>query len=140
MEVMTKEINQETDTQGLEFKPYPVADLKLTAKIFDLLQQALVYKQVKKGINETIKMLDKDKVEAVILAADADPIELLANMPGLCEERSIPYCFVNQRAGLGRACGIKRPIICCCIVKSESSGIEGQIDKMKDEIELLFYS
>lgn len=127
------------DNKDTPFVPFPVADIKLTSKIFDILQQALLYKQVKKGINETIKFLDKGKVEIVIMAADADPIELLSHMPTLCEERSIPYCFIKEAAGLGRACGISRPVICCCIVVDENSSLKTQLDALKDNLEILFY-
>lgn len=127
------------ETEETNFVPFPIAELKLTSKIFDLLQQGLLYKQVKKGINETIKFLDKGKVEVVIMASDADPIEMLAQMPGLCEERSVPYCFVKEAAGLGRACGISRPVICCCIISDENSSLKAQIDGLKDNLEILFY-
>ena len=36
-------------------KPQPVADPKLTIKILDLINQALHYKQLRKGANEVIK-------------------------------------------------------------------------------------
>ena len=121
------------------FVPFPVADTKLTSKIDEILRQGLSYKQVKKGINETIKFLDKGKVEVVVMAADADPIELLAHMPTLCEERSVPYCFVKEAAFLGRACGISRPVICCSIVANENSTLKTQLDTLKDNLEILFY-
>jgi U4/U6 small nuclear ribonucleoprotein SNU13 len=63
---------------------------------------------LKKGVNEVIKILNKSKAEAIFLAGDSDPLELLLNLPQLCEEKSVPYCFVNSKAALGRACGIKR--------------------------------
>lgn len=81
------------------------------------------YKQVKKGVNETLKFLNKGMVECVLLAADADPLVLLASIPNICEERNVPYCFVPDKGSLGRACGITRPIICCCVIVSETSGM-----------------
>lgn len=86
----------------------PKADAKNTIKIFDMLEQASNYKQLKKGVNEVMKMMNKHKVEAVIMAADTDPLELLLNLPHMCEEHSVPYCFVDSTAALGRACGIQR--------------------------------
>lgn len=86
----------------------PKADPKNTVKIFDMLEQATNYKQLKKGVNEVMKMLSKHKVEAVVMAADTDPLELLMNLPHMCEEHSVPYCFVDSCAALGRACGIQR--------------------------------
>ena len=70
-----------------------------------------------------MKYINKDEVECVVLAADADPIELLSHLPVICDEKSIPYCFVPHSSHLGRACGITRPVIACCIIESEKSGM-----------------
>lgn len=86
----------------------PRADAKNSVKIFDMLEQAGNYKTLKKGVNEVMKMLGKHKVEVVIMAADTDPLELLMNLPHMCEEHGVPYCFVDSTAALGRACGIQR--------------------------------
>lgn len=97
------------------------------------------HKQLKKGANEVLKLLNKSKAEVVVMAADTDPIGLLMNLPGICEEKSVPYCFVSSTAALGRACGIKRPVIACAIKGEEGSGLSRQIDELKDTIEQLFY-
>ena len=136
--ITTHQLLDKADTKT--FTPHPIAPLPLTSKIFDLLQQCLITKQVRKGINETVKLINKENVELVILAANANPLELLASLPMICEEKSIPYCFVPEAAGLGRACGIKRPIICCSILKGSSANVNSQIDLLKDKIELLMYS
>ena len=63
----------------------------------------------------------------VILAADTDPIEIVMNIPGKCEEKviiiniyfkqkNVTYCFVESQAILGRACGIKRPVVAAAII------------------------
>ena len=64
-----------------------------------------------------------------------------------CEEKSIPYCYVKDSGGLGRACGITRPILACSIYNStplnsgseKPTGIAGQLCELKDEVESLFY-
>ncbi|CAD8131799.1 unnamed protein product (macronuclear) [Paramecium tetraurelia] len=119
-------------------KPSPIADAKLQTKILDLLRQALNYKQLKKGANEVLKNLDKGICELVILAADCDPIEIVANIPIKCEEKNVSYCFVSTQASLGRACGISRPVVAASIVQSEGSQLKTQIIEMKDLIDQLF--
>jgi U4/U6 small nuclear ribonucleoprotein SNU13 len=109
---LKKKIGKKTD-EIEEKKNYkvvatPRADAKTTVKIFDMMEQAMNYKQLKKGVNEVIKVLNKFKAEVVVMAADTDPIELLLGLPQLCEESNVPYCFVESNAALGRACGIKR--------------------------------
>eukprot|EP01016_Furgasonia_blochmanni_P010736 TRINITY_DN1460_c0_g2_i3.p1 TRINITY_DN1460_c0_g2~~TRINITY_DN1460_c0_g2_i3.p1 ORF type:complete len:182 (+),score=46.98 TRINITY_DN1460_c0_g2_i3:16-561(+) len=121
-----------------KMKAYPLADPKLTVKILDLIQQAMYYKQLRKGANEVIKCLQKETCEVVIMAADAEPLELLMNIPSLCEEKNVPYAFVASKSALGRACGIKRPVIACTIVSNEGSQLNAQIIEMKDSIEQLF--
>lgn len=44
-----------------KFVADPQADPKLSIKILDLLNQAMNYKQLKKGINECIKTLNKGR-------------------------------------------------------------------------------
>lgn len=77
-----------------EFKAIPLASFDLTSKILELVNQGLKYKQIKKGINETIKGINKGVISCVVMASDADPLVLLAPIVKLCEEHSIPYCFI----------------------------------------------
>ena len=39
--------------------------------------------------------------------------------------------------GLGRACGVSRPVIACSIIQNEGSQIKSQIDTLKQNIEKL---
>lgn len=121
-----------------QIKPYPIADPRLTVKILDLIQQAMHYKQLKKGVNEVLKCLNKGASEIVVMAADCDPLEIVMNLPGECEEKNVPYCFVSSKSALGRACGIKRPIVSATIILHEGSQLNTQILEMKDTVEQLF--
>ena len=117
-----------------KLKPEPVADAKLTKKILELLQQLLTQRQVKKGVNECLKAISKNEVECVIMAADCDPLEVVMTLPPLCEDKSIPYCFVESKAVLGRACGIKRPIVASAITFKEGCHLQSQILELKDKL------
>lgn len=87
-------------------KAYPLADEDLNKSILDLVQQALNYKQLKKGANEGIyfvcdlfsvsnllwnnkatKSLNRGKADLIIMAADTEPIEILMHLPLLCEDK-----------------------------------------------------
>ena len=100
--------NQSGTAAPVKVVATPKADAKSTIKIFDMLEQAMNYKQLKKGVNEVMKVLQRHKGEVVILAADTDPLGLLMSLPTMCEQHSVPYCFVESTAALGRACGIER--------------------------------
>ena len=118
-------------------KPEPVADPKLTKKVLELLQQLLPLRQVKKGVNELLKSITKSEVEVVILAADCDPLEVVMTLSSQCEDKNIPYCFVESKAALGRACGIKRPVVAAGVIFKEGSHLQGQILELKDKLEQL---
>ena len=58
-------------------KAYPLADSQLSVTILDVAQQAMNYKQLKKGANEATKTLNRGQPEFVILAADAEPLKIV---------------------------------------------------------------
>ena len=49
----------------------------------------------------------------------------------------MPYCFVESKAVLGRACGIKRPIVAAAVTFKEGSHLQSQILELKDKLEQL---
>ena len=118
-------------------KAYPLADAQLQVTILDLTQQACNYKQLKKGANEATKSLNRGIAEFVVLAADAEPLEILLHLPLLCEDKNVPYVFVLSKLALGRACGVSRPVIACAVTSNEASQLKDQIVQLKDKIEQL---
>ncbi|KAK2156632.1 hypothetical protein LSH36_208g01071 [Paralvinella palmiformis] len=125
---MTDEVNP---------KAYPLADPHLTQKILELVQQAANYKQLKKGANEATKTLNRGISEFIVMAADAEPLEILLHLPLLCEDKNVPYVFVRAKQALGRACGVSRPVIACSVVINEGSQLKPQITSIQLEIEKL---
>merc|ERR1711994_1167265 len=116
---------------------YPLAKENLTVTLLDLVQQAANYKQLKKGANEATKTLNRGTAELVILAADAEPLEILLHLPLVCEDKNVPYIFVKSKTALGRACGVSRPVVSACITQNEGSQIKPQIITIQQEIEKL---
>ena len=100
-------------------KAFPLADAQLTVTILDVVQQAANYKQLKKGANEATKTLNRGITEFIVLAADAEPLEILLHLPLLCEDKNVPYVFVTSKVALGRACGVSRPVISCSVTSNE---------------------
>jgi len=101
------------------------------------VQQASNYKQVKRGANEATKTLNRGISEIIIMAADAEPIEILLHLPLLCEDKNVPYVFVPSKAALGRAAGVSRPVIAISVTTNEGSQLKSQINMMKDAVEKL---
>ncbi|XP_066260207.1 NHP2-like protein 1 [Euwallacea similis] len=118
-------------------KAYPLADAILTTKILNLVQQAMSYKQLRKGANEVTKTLNRGIAEFIVMAADAEPIEILMHLPLLCEDKNVPYVFVRSKQALGRACGVSRSVISCSITVHDGSQLKPQIITIQKEIEKL---
>lgn len=124
-------------TDEVNPKAYPLADPTLTTKIMNLLQQALNYKQLRKGANEATKTLNRGLAEFIVMAADATPLEILLHLPLLCEDKNVPYVFVRSKQALGRACGVSRPIVACSVTINEGSQLKSQITTIQQDIERL---
>ncbi|XP_071962538.1 NHP2-like protein 1 [Antedon mediterranea] len=118
-------------------KAFPLADPQLTVTILDLIQQASNYKQLRKGANEATKALNRGIAEFIVMAADAEPLEILLHLPLLCEDKNVPYVFVRSKQALGRATGVSRPVIACSVTINEGSQLKPQIQSLQLSIEKL---
>ncbi|OAF67491.1 hypothetical protein A3Q56_04760 [Intoshia linei] len=118
-------------------KAFPLANEGLTKTIFDIIHKSSNYKQLKKGANEVTKTLNRGIAEFVIMAADADPIEILLHLPILCEDKNVPYVFVRSKIALGRSCGVSRCVIACSVTVNENSQLKSAITTLQDEMEKL---
>lgn len=124
-------------TEEVNPKAYPLAEQALTSKIMTLIQQAVNYKQLRRGANEATKTLNRGLSEFIVMAADAEPIEIILHLPLLCEDKNVPYVFVRSKQALGRACGVSRPIVACSVTIDEGSQLKSQIVSIQQEIERL---
>lgn len=102
-----------------------------------MVTSASSYKQLKKGANEATKTLNRGISEFVVMAADAEPLEILLHLPLLAEDKNVPYVFVPNKQALGRACGVSRPVIAASVTTNEGSQLKSQIQSLKDSIEKL---
>lgn len=102
-----------------------------------LIQQAVNYKQLRRGANEATKTLNRGLSEFIVMAADAEPLEIILHLPLLCEDKNVPYVFVRSKQALGRSCGVSRPIIACSVTTNEGSQLKPQINSIQQEIEKL---
>lgn len=114
-----------------------MANTELSIQILQLVQQAQNYKQLKKGANEATKSLNRGLSEFIVMAADTQPLEILLHLPLLCEDKNVPYVFVRSKAGLGRACGVTRPVVACSVLANEGGQLKPQIKAIQQEIERL---
>ncbi|XP_028415779.1 H/ACA ribonucleoprotein complex subunit 2-like protein [Dendronephthya gigantea] len=107
----------------------PLAARKLTKTLRKTAKKAVKVKAVNRGVKEVTKALRKGKKGIVILAGDVTPIDVYSHLPVMCENRSIPYCYVPSRQNLGLAVNSKRPT-CTVMIQCH--------DDIKDEYEKCF--
>jgi len=112
-----------------------MAPALLNNQILELINQATQYKQLKKGANEATKTLNRGIAELIVLTADTEPLEILLHLPLLCEEKNVPYVFVESKAALGRACNVSRPVIAASVTTSEHRELQSQLETIKRAID-----
>ena len=83
------------------------------------------------------KTLNRGIAELIVMAADAEPLEILLHLPLLCEDKNVPYVFVPNKQALGRSCGVSRPVIAASVTTNEGSQLKNQIQQLKEKIERL---
>ncbi len=82
---------------------------KLKKKVIDTISNvsSTPETKIKKGMNEVTKSIERGIARLVIIAEDVDPPEVVFHLPLLCDEKNIPYIFVNTKKDLGKAVGLK---------------------------------
>lgn len=83
------------------------------------------------------KTLNRGISEFIVMAADAEPLEIILHLPLLCEDKNVPYVFVRSKQALGRACGVSRPVIATSVTIKEGSQLKPQIQSVQMAIEKL---
>ena len=111
--------------------------MELTKNIYQLVEQAHSSKQLKKGANEATKTLNRGQSKLIIMAADAEPLEILLHLPLLCKDKNVTYIFVNSKEALGRAYQVARKVVACSIIQKDGSQLSSQLDEVCKNIEKL---
>ena len=117
---------------GLKFE-VPEELLKKSLEALDL---ARTTGNVKKGTNETTKIIERGMARLVLISEDVSPEEVVMHLPPLCEEKSVPYLYVKNQKDLGAACGINKGCASAVILdpgKAEEAvvGVIAELEKVK---------
>ncbi|MEM2932834.1 MAG: ribosomal L7Ae/L30e/S12e/Gadd45 family protein [Candidatus Pacearchaeota archaeon] len=62
--------------------------------------------KIKRGLNETIKAVERGDAKLVFYASNVNPKELVKPLPELCKEKGINYIEVDSKEKLGIAAGL----------------------------------
>jgi large subunit ribosomal protein L7Ae len=70
---------------------------------------------IRKGTNETTKAIERSNAKLVFIALDVDPPEIVGYLPLLCEDKKVPYIYVQGKKDLGTSCGLEINMASCVI-------------------------
>ena len=104
----------------------------LVNKTYEIIEIARDSGKVRKGSNEVTKLIERSQAKFVVMAEDIQPEEILAHIPILCEEKSIPYAYVPSKQELGNAAGLTVPTAAVAVIEYGKSKImlEGLVKKL----------
>ncbi|MCP9264105.1 putative H/ACA ribonucleoprotein complex subunit 2-like protein [Dirofilaria immitis] len=66
---------------------------------------------LRQGMCDVQKALRRNETGVVVLAGNVSPVDVYSHVPGICEEKDIPYIFTPSREHLGLATGHRRAAI-----------------------------
>ena len=107
----------EVITMGKIYQMFEVPE-DLQNKALEALELARDTGKIKKGANEATKAVERGTAEIVLIGADVSPEEIVMHIPGLADEKEIPFIFISKQADLGAACGLSVGCTAVAIVKS----------------------
>jgi len=85
-------------------------------KAYEIISRAKDSGKVRKGTNEATKAIERSQAVLIATAEDTSPKEIIAHIPGLCEEKSIYYISVPKKEELGKAAGLTVPTSAIAVV------------------------
>ena len=94
--------------------------------------------RLKKGSNEVTKAAERGTAQMVVMAENVNPAELLAHIPLICKEKSIPFIYVEDQSYLAEAAGMTTGAKTAAIAVMEVgkgaqdafNGVKGQTDAL----------
>ncbi len=79
---------------------------EIVEKTEQALESAKNSGKVAKGTNEVTKFIERGDAKLVVIAEDVDPVEIVAHLPVLAEEKEIPYAYLPTKEQVGGAAGL----------------------------------
>jgi len=98
--------------------------VQLTAELkeqtIDLIEKTAKKGKIKAGINEVTKAIERGTAKMVIIAEDVSPKEVVMHLPILCDEKQVPFSFIDTRKDLGEKAGLRTATASIAIVETDA--------------------
>ena len=98
------------------FVKFEVPD-EIQNKALEALEIARDTGKIKKGSNEATKAIERGIALLVLIGSDVQPEEVVMHLPALCDEKKVPYIFINKQNDIGAASGLDVGSAAAAIVK-----------------------
>ncbi|KAL0265624.1 UNVERIFIED_CONTAM: hypothetical protein PYX00_011337 [Menopon gallinae] len=97
----------------------PLASANTVRRIQKIIKETRQTPKLHRGIKHCQKAVMRCSKGLLILCADITPMDLITHLPGICEEKNIPYIFVGSKQDL-KIASPKSECVTCCFVEVES--------------------
>ncbi|KAK7074613.1 snoRNA-binding protein [Halocaridina rubra] len=105
----------------------PMASKKTAQRVYRLIRKSSLYKAEFPhlkcfwlGLKNVQTQIRKGDKGIVVIAGDVSPINVFCHLPGVCEEKSLPYIYVPSRRDIGQAMGKSGGSLTVLILPHES--------------------
>lgn len=104
-------------------------------KALEALEIAKDTGKIKKGSNEATKAIERSIATLVLIGADVEPQEIVMHLAPLCDEKKIPYVFINKQNDIGASSGLDVGSTAAAIVKpGKAKDLVDEIVKQVNEL------
>uniref|UniRef100_A0A3Q3X9A4 H/ACA ribonucleoprotein complex subunit 2 n=1 Tax=Mola mola TaxID=94237 RepID=A0A3Q3X9A4_MOLML len=110
----------------------PLASKKLSKKLYKCVKKAAKVKNIRRGVKEVQKFINKGERGIVVLAGDTMPIDVYCHLPIMCEDKNLPYAYIPSKMDLGSSAGSKRPT--CVILIKPHQDYQDAYDECVEEV------
>lgn len=93
--------------------------------------------KIRKGMNETTKSIERSTAKLVVIAEDVTPPEIVLHLPILCEEKGIPFGYIENQDDLGHAVRINVSASAVAVEDAGSSQNERELESMIERFQNL---
>ncbi|XP_076265646.1 NHP2 ribonucleoprotein [Rhynchophorus ferrugineus] len=134
--IQTEELSYEEKVANCNVIAKPMASKKLAKRCYKLIKKAVKHKTyIRCGLKDVQTRIRKGETGLVIFAGDVTPIDIMCHLPGVCEDKNIPYVYTPSRKDLGAAMGVKRG--CLTVLIRPNDDYADSFNELKEELTTL---
>nr|ALS04174.1 H/ACA ribonucleoprotein complex subunit 2-like protein [Acartia pacifica]ALS04175.1 H/ACA ribonucleoprotein complex subunit 2-like protein [Acartia pacifica] len=127
------EVSYEDKLKFVSVIAKPMASRKFSKKVYKLIKKSSKQKNyLRSGLKDVQRRIRKGESGIVVFAGDVTPLDVMIHMPGVCEDKQIPYVYTPSRMDLGAAMGVKRG--CLMMLVRKHDDYQDLYDEVTNEI------